>query len=198
VKVDTRDNKRALIVGSSIGTAFGVIFAIVQIFVSAVSTAFGGIQSWPYLTIQYAGSGNGKLDLFVQNDGNGPALIRSVTVQHDGKLYRNWGELNQAVFGNSDSGFDYKNKIDGVVIPPNAQRYVLASIGTPNAYDFVSERFLKVGSKNVSVCYCSSLSISPLGRTASWVTGLPVCWIVDRRFSPTPVDGTCPAPSFRN
>lgn len=121
-------------------------------------------------------------------------MIKSVTVSYGGKIFRNYDEMNRAFA--EQGAFDYKNKIASIVLAPNAQRYVIANFKGPADYDFIANRLLGKDTSNISICYCSSLDTSPLGKQASWIAGLPVCWITDRTFNPKPVHGECPKNTF--
>lgn len=185
-------------VGALWVTALGVLFAGSQLFIMAMSTSLESVNRWPVVSIEYARTADSYV-LTVQNAGTGPALIGAVDWTVDGQHLANWKEA-LAFFGAPESDLVTWERISDRVIPANG-RVRMLEIRQSETGTKVWEAWRTYDPKrNFSVCYCSSMSESWVGRWASWIAGMPVCWVADRRsLRPhSAPDNSCKAGTFAN
>lgn len=194
------------VTATGIGTAFGVIFAVVQIFVTAIGTAFGGVASWPFVSLQYQkyvdDDGTKGIEFFIENDGSGPAIIRSVRLAYAGREFRTFAEAlgpdGLKAVGATDVTFVRRNALAGTVLPAQTKIHPFVRLMGADR-EKVWEVWRTTKHSTFEICYCSSLSVSWVGRTASWLTGMPVCWIANRDFTQIPAPGgACPENRFQD
>lgn len=196
-------------------TAFGVLFAGSQLFVMAISTSLEGVQRWPYLTLQYQFVTEGKdqhLEIFVENDGAGPALVKSIRLVRHGTEFttfkaavEDYAAAAPAPAAGQAAPAPYvvhrPNAISDQVIGPGSGAFVMLRIDGDRLRP-LQESLMNPTETQFEVCYCSSLSISWVGRAASRVAGMPVCWITYRKAVGTGVrpapGGECPDNNFTN
>jgi hypothetical protein len=194
------------VTATGFGTAFGLLFAVVQIFVTAVGTAFGGVASWPYVSLQYQryldDDGTKGVEFFIENDGSGPAIIKSAKISYAGREFKTFSEaLDPQVLRAIKAGdvsFRRRNALAGTVLPPQTKIHPFVRVYGPG-YEDVLNVWKSTRKSAFEVCYCSSLSISWIGRAASWMTGMPVCWIANRDHQQIAAPGgECPENRFED
>ena len=142
--------------------------SIVALAVSVLALATGAYQTrlmqaqarasvWPIVSLglSYFGNrDNGGFTWEVENNGVGPALIKSVTLSLDGKSMRNWDEVFQALFGHGRENATVSS-INGNVLPPSTNRETtIAAIRTTQP-DEAKALFEAKDRFKMSVCYCS-------------------------------------------
>jgi len=176
--------------------ALSAAFAATQLFIMAVSSSLEAVNRWPSVSVEYAQSAT-ELTFYLNNAGPGPALIRSVTWKVNGREYRRWDD----VLGHLSSGradIEAHERISERVLAPNARVNFLILSRNERTEPVWKLWRAKNERSDFSVCYCSSMDESWVGRTASWVAGMPTCWIADRgslRAHEAP-GNTCPEPSL--
>jgi hypothetical protein len=183
-------------------TALGVIFAGSQLFIMAMSTSLESVNRWPVLTLEYrrvaAGTGE-AYELTAQNSGTGPALINAVNWNHEGKKITSWREA-MTRFGATETDLLRWERVSDRVLPPGGI-VKMATVGQSEGGQKVWEAWRKhTAASHFAICYCTALNESWVGRWASTIAGMPVCWIADRRsLRPQPApDNTCSASTFTN
>ncbi|MBS0516812.1 MAG: hypothetical protein JSS16_15230 [Proteobacteria bacterium] len=144
------------------------ISSIVALAVSVLALATGAYQTrlmqaqarasvWPIVSLglSYFGSRDkGGFTWEVENNGVGPALIKSVTLSLDGKPMRNWDEVYQALFGRGRENATVSS-VNGNVLPPSTNRdTTIAAIRTSQP-DEAKALFEAKDRFKMTVCYCS-------------------------------------------
>jgi hypothetical protein len=124
---------------------------------------------WPRLSI---GSSNVTRKLVAENHGAGPARVKAVLVQVDGKTMRSWAEVIKAI-GHQDPGYGYRNLVNRV-LPPGAAVEIFTAYDTPDSHKMFDDFLGKERGFRMLVCYCSVLE---------------ECWIAARGTFPGPIDG---------
>jgi hypothetical protein len=178
-------------------TAFGVMFAATQLFIMAVSTSLQSVSQWPSVTVEYAQSSDAYF-FSIQNAGTGPALIQAINWKLAGSSYRNWDQAF-AHFNVAAGDRISWQKISGRVLAANDGTTFLKLKKTPATTALWNRWKTKSSMSDFSVCYCSAMSQSWVGRAASSVAGMPVCWIADRAsLTAHPAEGNiCGAGDFQ-
>jgi len=140
--------------------------------ISAFALAIGAYQTrlmqtqarasvWPYVVLgfHYADKGeHPEFALHVENNGVGPALVRSVQVWFDGKPVEHWDKVFDALFPAAMGHGSVNASLSGlasVVIPPSTNRETMidaVKIADPVAAKamFDARERLKI-----DICYCS-------------------------------------------
>jgi hypothetical protein len=115
-------------------------------------------QVWPYLSIGFNNSP--RLELFIANKGVGPAIVERVRLTVDGKAYRDWDGLLEALLGPGKHKHGYSqlsgrvfapNESADTLIPYDAEGHVLTSGA---ASQDMQKAIARIG---VDLCYCSTL-----------------------------------------
>lgn len=157
-----------------------VLIGLVAVAVSAYTAVLQRqqirAQVWPRLSLYFGGTAK---EFGIANKGVGPAIVRSVRVEADGKPVHDWNELFERLqYADADS---YYSNLSGQVFSPD-QDMVYLKPSTPERY---AELRKLAGSRfSVSVCYCSTLG-------ECWTTGTRLASLEDQQ---RPVE-RCPAPS---
>jgi hypothetical protein len=88
----------------------------------------------------------------VENQGVGPARVRSFQVRVDGRPVRTWSAAVRALTGKPDSGLVYSSLGRGSVLPPGANHVLLRR--PPGAQ---AEAFWEAAQTRLEtvICYCS-------------------------------------------
>jgi hypothetical protein len=112
---------------------------------------------WPYLDIGYQYNIDDPkvgFDLRVQNNGVGPALVRSVHVTFDGKPLPHWQNLFVALFqrGKLNAGF---SGLHNIVIPPSTNRETDVSAVHVTDADPAKIIYEARERLTMEICYCS-------------------------------------------
>jgi hypothetical protein len=112
---------------------------------------------WPYVVIgfDYADKdAAARFDLHVQNNGVGPAVVRSVSVRFDGKPIRHWPEIFQALDVHGTVGAVLEG-LKGIVIPPSTNRntdVTAVKVSEPDLAKALYEARTRLA---IDICYCS-------------------------------------------
>lgn len=142
--------------------------SLLALAISALALAVGAYQTrlmqtqarasiWPYVVIgyNYAPSGDGQgFALHVENNGVGPALVRSVQLSLDGKPLQHWSELFPLLMKHGTFDATLAN-LKGVVIPPSTNRetqiVAIRILEAEAAAAFYAAR----DRLKMEICYCS-------------------------------------------
>jgi hypothetical protein len=136
--------------------------------ISALALATGAYQThllqtqarasvWPYvvLAIGYTDSGETPgFELHVQNNGVGPAVLRSVKVSFDGKPIAHWSEIFDPLMGHGSVDATLSGLKD-VVIPPSANRdtdVIAIRVRQADAAKAIYDARSRLA---MEICYCS-------------------------------------------
>ena len=179
-------------------TALGVVFAGSQLFIMAMSTSLESVNRWPVLSIEYARTEDGYA-LKALNAGTGPALISSAHFQIQEQSVVGWKEA-LLQFGGTEDDLIRWERVSDRVVPPNGT-VRMADIRQSEAGTKLWETWRAYRKEShFQICYCSALNESWVGRWASTIAGMPVCWIADRRsLRPRPADNNqCSTGTFVN
>ena len=106
-------------------------------------------QVWPYLE---TGFSSAKRGVMLYNKGAGPAIIRGVEIDVDGKPQRDWDAVFKALGLDFGHHIPYST-INGVVISAGDH---VDQLAFPNAEDF-NHYAHEMSRLRFVVCYCSSL-----------------------------------------
>ena len=112
---------------------------------------------WPYLSIGYTYTSGAETNGFIwtiDNNGVGPALVRSTTLTLDGKPMRNWDEVLTAL-GTAKRANMATTSFAGSVIPPNTNRET--TVAAIRVDDREVAGLLKgaIERFRMDICYCS-------------------------------------------
>jgi hypothetical protein len=132
---------------------------------------------WPYLDIGFGYDDKGEgagFELHVQNNGVGPALVRSVQVSFDDKPMHHWSDVISVVMNEQNKHGTSHSKLAGlhnVVIPPSLNRetdVVAIRIEEPDVAKAVYDARDRL---KMDICYCSIYNDC---WTVQWHMTLPV------------------------
>lgn len=163
--------------------------SVVAIAISALALAMGAYQTrlmqaqarasvWPYVKIGFGFTENGEsagFNIHVQNNGVGPAIVKSVQVFLDDKPLHGWVDAFPILLGQGDA-HPKLEALSGIVIPPSTNRetdvHAIRVVEPAYASKFLDavDRF------KIDICYCSVYDDC---WTAHWlaskVDATPVC-----------------------
>jgi hypothetical protein len=142
--------------------------SVVAIGISALALAIGAYQTrlmqaqarasvWPYVKIGLGYADNGEsagFNIHVQNNGVGPALVKSVRVWLDDKPLHSWADAYPILMGHGEGRAKLEG-LRGIVIPPSTNRetdvHAITITDPEQARKFyeASDRF------KIDICYCS-------------------------------------------
>ena len=124
----------------------------VSIYQAMITREQQKMSAWPYVGAGHGGPVEGRPYTFhVYNQGVGPALVRSVRIDVDGRPQRTWAAVTRAMGTPADTALVYSSFHRGAVILPGADRQVVQITGR-SAQPFwiaAQTRF------RYRVCYCS-------------------------------------------
>ncbi len=142
--------------------------ALAALGISALALAVGAYQTrlmqtqarasvWPYVKIGYSYADRGDhagFDIHVDNNGVGPALVKSVQVSLDDKPLPSWNDAFPVVVGHG-TAFAHLQGLAGVVIPPNTNRETtIHAIRIDDAAQ--AAKFYEARDRfKIDICYCS-------------------------------------------
>ncbi|HEX6833581.1 MAG TPA: hypothetical protein VF132_08605 [Rudaea sp.] len=113
---------------------------------------------WPHVSIGYNYHNSGDdpgFELHVQNNGVGPALVRSVQTTLDGAPVRHWTDLFKTVFEKNQTVHADLSGLQGIVIPPNTNRDTLVPALKITDADFAKRVYDLHDRIDMRICYCS-------------------------------------------
>jgi len=137
--------------------------------VSALALALGVYQTrlmqtqarasvWPYVVLGYNVNDAGPqagFELHVENNGVGPAIVRSVHVAIDGKPVQHWKDVFAQIMPAGSSATGLLSGLHAVVIPPSTNRETAISafrINDPEKAKLIEAAFNRL---TIDICYCS-------------------------------------------
>jgi hypothetical protein len=142
-----------------------------------------GAQVWPYVGVSVDTTGD-KVQIDIENDGLGPAILRSAVAMVDGVPKSNFMEILHAVLGRNLVARRHKGERLGLSIGTGSPGSVLRPGESSVAFGLVSSRYARPFAQafnrmSFRICYCA---IVP-GK----------CWLSDSRSmqDPKPVSA-CP------
>jgi hypothetical protein len=133
---------------------------------------------WP--SVQIGGTINDeRVRLWVENNGVGPARVRSTALSRGGEVLESWEELLREVGADPDRVDRYQSLAGGRVLPAGMERdpiFEIASESGPQAAAAVVAvgREVFLGEIDVTVCYCSVYDecwVSSLQDLVAWNRG---------------------------
>jgi hypothetical protein len=142
--------------------------SVAAIGISAFALAIGVYQTrlmqaqarasvWPYVKIglSYTDSGDSPgFDIHVENNGVGPAVVKSVRVSLDDKPLHGWYDAFPTLMGHGEARAKLEG-LGGVVIPPSTNRdtaVVAIRINDPAQ----AQKFYEARDRfKIDICYCS-------------------------------------------
>jgi len=110
---------------------------------------------WPYLAFSSYESDT-ELRYTIDNDGLGPAILRSVEVKLDGKPYESFGDLENALMHGKQPRRSHSSSSSlsiGQVLRPGVSTQFIEYAG-PGARAIIEDARHRV---RITVCYCSLL-----------------------------------------
>lgn len=161
-------------------TAISAVFiGLVAVAVSAYTAVLQRqqvrAQVWPRLAMYFGGTAG---EFGIANRGVGPAIVRSVRVDVDGKPVRDWKQLYQRL--EFEDGEPYYSTLSGQVFSAGQDMVFLK----PTTHErYAALRELAGPRFGVVICYCSALG-------ECWTTQMRLASLDDQQ---RPVAG-CPAP----
>ncbi len=144
-------------IGSAIAIGLSVLAVVVSFYQARIAERQAHASVWPYLSIGYSIYDQGDQQGFawnVDNNGLGPALIRSVTVSVDGLPRKRWVDVIAAL-GLQPGFLRTTSSLGGRVLPPNINRETTVAairvLSLPEAKVFAQA----VERLKMDICYCS-------------------------------------------
>ncbi len=115
--------------------------------------------TWPYVEIG-ASLSAGRVTIWVENTGVGPARIQAGALTYKGELQEDWQQLMRNLGGEiADSVDIYKSLINGRVLPANSEREAIFALTKNSAAEekmiMLIRRAIRSGDLDIYVCYCS-------------------------------------------
>jgi hypothetical protein len=136
----------------SIAAGVGAICAVaISLYQAALARQQQRASAWPYLN-QSNSYVNGPYTRQVENQGVGPARVRTFEVLVDGRPVHSWGAAVQALTGKADSGFVYSTFGRGSVLLPGTTRTLLQLPPGDQARVFWQGAQTRLATV---ICYCS-------------------------------------------
>jgi hypothetical protein len=143
--------------------------SIAALAISAFALAIGAYQTrlmqtqarasvWPYVVIGYSYSDGGDrpgFDLHVENNGVGPAIVRSVQVRLDDKPVQHWTDVLGALVGRGMTVQARFAGLSGSVIPPSTNRETAVSAMYVADAAVAKLFYHSVDRLAIDICYCS-------------------------------------------
>lgn len=135
---------------------------VVGIYEASLQRAHDRAEVWPHVEISTFISGNGA-SVGLQNNGIGPAVIKSIVVTVDGRPRRDWPDVVQALLAKTTANFASSTVVDrGVragdkvemlglpreLVPPEFWK-AIARVGVVVCYSSVFDQFWEVSDKHL-------------------------------------------------
>ena len=142
--------------------------SVVAIAISALALAIGAYQTrlmqaqarasvWPYVKIGFGYAENGEspgFNIHIQNNGVGPAIVKSVQVWLDDKPLHSWLDAYPILLGHG-AGHPKLEALSGIVIPPSTNRETDVHAIRISEPDQAAKFFDAVDRFKIDICYCS-------------------------------------------
>jgi hypothetical protein len=163
----------------SVAAAIGAICAVaIAVYQAALAREQQRASAWPFLAQSNSYLTGQPYTRQIENQGVGPARVRSFRVLVDGKPARIWSDAVRALIGRPDSGLIYSSFGRGSVVPAGATRVLLTLPSGNQARAFWQAAQTRL---ETIVCYCSVYD---------------ECWLADTRAKePEPVRACAEAPA---
>jgi hypothetical protein len=137
----------------SIAAGVGAICAVViSLYQAALAREQQRASAWPYLNQSNSYVLGQPYTRQVENQGVGPARVRSFEVLVDGRPVHSWSAAVRALTGTPDSGLVYSSFGRGSVVPPGANRTLLQLPSGDQARVFWEQAQTRL---DTVICYCS-------------------------------------------
>jgi hypothetical protein len=140
---------RWLSIAAGVGAVCAVAISLYQV---GLAREQQRASAWPYLSQSNSYVPGQPYTRQVENQGVGPARIRSFEVLVDGRPVRTWGAAVQALTGKADSGLVYSSFGRGSVLPPGTTRPLLWLPPGNQAQVFWEAAQTRL---ETVICYCS-------------------------------------------
>ena len=137
----------------SLAAGVGAICAVaISLYQAALAREQQRASAWPYLNQSNSYVSGQPYTRQVENQGVGPARVRSFEVLVDGRPVRTWEAAVRALTGKSSSGLVYSSFGRGSVLPPGANRTLLQLPPGDQARAFWESAQTRL---ETVICYCS-------------------------------------------
>jgi hypothetical protein len=137
----------------SMAAAIGALCAVaIALYQASLSREQQRASAWPYLAQSNSYVAGQPYTRQLENQGIGPARVRSFQVLVDGKPAHNWSDVVGALIDQPDSGLVYYSFGRGSVVPPGATRTLLRLPPGNQARLFWQAAQTRL---ETVVCYCS-------------------------------------------
>lgn len=112
---------------------------------------------WPRVDIgyNYDNGTNADFDLHLENNGVGPAIVRSVRLSLDGKPMHHWSEVIAGIATKGGTAHAELSGIADIVIPPSTNRDTLVRALSIHDPELARKLFGALKRLDMHVCYCS-------------------------------------------
>ncbi|MBI1393280.1 MAG: hypothetical protein GC152_11125 [Alphaproteobacteria bacterium] len=114
---------------------------------------------WPYISVSpmnYGSPGEERFEIIVRNKGIGPARIKSVRLEVDGKEETSWYDLAAELSGGKQIGISNTPIANEVISPEEELTAVSFDVAyAPKEAVFGFRDLVRNGRANIFVCYCS-------------------------------------------
>ena len=141
-----------------------VLLSVCGVFIATYEAALVRRQqrasAWPHVEVA-ASMSRGRVELWVQNVGVGPARVRTAAVSQGGETRKDWADLiRRAGVDPKEVGSYYYSLINGRVLPPDSEREVIWRLTEEDgaaapALIALLRREILEGQIDVTLCYCS-------------------------------------------
>jgi hypothetical protein len=137
----------------SMAAAVGAVCAVaIAVYQAALARQQQRASAWPFLAQSNSYLNGQQYTRQIENQGVGPARVRSFQVLVDGKPAHTWSDVVRALVNQPDSGLTYSSFGRGGVVPAGAAR-VLLTLPPGNqarsVWEAAQTRLATI------VCYCS-------------------------------------------
>lgn len=137
----------------SIAAAIGAICAVaIAVYQAALAREQQRASAWPFLAQSNSYVVGQPYTRQIENQGVGPARIRSFQVLVDGKPAHTWSDVVRALTNQPDSGLAYSSFGRGKVVPTGATRVLVSLPAGKQAQSFWQAAQTRL---QTVVCYCS-------------------------------------------
>jgi hypothetical protein len=137
----------------SIAAGVGAICAVaVSLYQAALAREQQRASAWPYLNQSNSYVAGQPYTRQVENQGVGPARVRTFEVLVDGRPVRTWNAAVRALTGKADSDLVYSSFGRGIVLPPGTTRMLLRLPPGDLAREFWKGAQTRL---ETAICYCS-------------------------------------------
>ena len=153
------NNRRARLAewGSVAAIAISAFALAIGVYQTRLMQAQARASVWPYVKIGLGytdGGDSSGFEIHVENNGVGPAVVKSVRVSLDDKPLHGWNDAFPLILGHGEARAKLEG-LSGVVIPPSTNRetsVVAIRINDPAQ----AQKFYEARDRfKIDICYCS-------------------------------------------